>query len=415
MLYEKSLHKRNELSIKIIFVCILYYTAISPMIRILGQIFPIDNLPLLPVTILTIIIYFISNIKYLVKYIPTKKIYVFGLFILSWIVIIQIINLFEFNKIEDGINLYILRISTTLFASILMWIAGSNLDKIYYIFVNNKTFRILSYIIYLSYLLIIVYSISFQVGQNGYSISDFKIYRDGWTLDYLYIGDTFTFISLLIIPWIPNRYIKIGLYILNIILVYSLISRTSWYLYMGSLIILLVTSKNWTKKIYFISIFIILISFNIDTEQMSNNRMLSVLTDIKNDRSYYERQELKENAIKELEDIWLLGNFASEIKEDNNIGGYAHNIISYWTSYGIIPFLLMIILLILTLIKILQYRIKFKDNILIMSILGVGVYWIVASIFSRSYIYPYIWFVIGAVTLLDKSTCLNHTKSIKNN
>lgn len=272
-------------------------------------------------------------------------------------------------------------------------IIGINIKELWR-FINKEKIRRITKLIYLIIItLFIVISLNKQINlievifqpdiDNGY---------------YLFIGDTFLIISIMVYFLGKHKLI----YALNsLVWMYKIGSRTSLVCY-GIFLLMIIwysffnNRKELLKKTYLVGIVIILIAPFVGSMNKTlklDNRMISMFSqNIEKDSSLNSRASMNEKNIKDLKNIWFLGRVFREFDISSNTGSYSHNIISYWIEFGVAPFILIIFLfirLIPTIFKSLFSRCQYVIFISCMIIV-----FIPSVIFSRSYTYPYLWFVI---------------------
>ena len=121
----------------------------------------------------------------------------------------------------------------------------------------------------------------------------------------------------------------------------------------------------------------------------------------KTDGSYLLRTEIFYKRWRELEDIWFVGRYMSELAEGRP-GTYFHNWLSFWSAFGIVPFLLFIILIVSSLNR--SARQFFKDSgsprnqlLFLWSIFIVS-----AIIVGRAYDFYYFWFVLFGSSMINR-------------
>ena len=119
-------------------------------------------------------------------------------------------------------------------------------------------------------------------------------------------------------------------------------------------------------------------------------RMISVLLNKSLDGSYQARNYIEQVALADIRNIWFTGYLFREIFLFGNPGYYIHNILSFWVSYGFIPFILLIGLVLNNLKKIIL-NLKYLDKYNY-SLIGIFIFLLIESLVSRSYYYPCIWF-----------------------
>ncbi len=75
--------------------------------------------------------------------------------------------------------------------------------------------------------------------------------------------------------------------------------------------------------------------------------MFSILTDLEGDASQQARNALLHVGLKRTLESPILGDYGGVIHEFGNLGSYIHNILSYWQTYGLLPFILAVLFFIL--------------------------------------------------------------------
>ena len=226
---------------------------------------------------------------------------------------------------------------------------------------------------------------------------------------YLQIGDYLAVFFLYFLFTSNKKYLYS---VLSIMLLYKIGSRTSLYVMVLTLIICqfsFIKTRNLVKKTYII-IFIILIGslisfllLNLLSKIDLDTRMINILFDKGIDGSYQSRNYIEQVALKDIKNIWMTAYLFREVYLFGNGGLYVHNIISFWISYGIIPFIILISLITYNCKKII-FSMKYINE-LNYALISIFIFLLIESIISRSYYYPYIWFC----TYLQ----LNNYKKIK--
>lgn len=118
----------------------------------------------------------------------------------------------------------------------------------------------------------------------------------------------------------------------------------------------------------------------------SAERMGIAITNLDEDNSFIERQQLNQELNDDLAQHWLTGMYAAEVTERVQ-GAYAHNWLSYWVSYGIVPFVTSLALMLLAAIHAFRRRDPAAFVLAVVAILS--------AVLTRAYVWPYIWFALG--------------------
>ncbi len=107
------------------------------------------------------------------------------------------------------------------------------------------------------------------------------------------------------------------------------------------------------------------------------------------DPSIKERLKIFESFPKMTSRYGLLGRFMYELSEQGR-GYYVHNILSYWLEYGVFPFIILLIILFLVVVR--QFTVFKTGN---HTGLAVIIFVAVSVLLSRPYVWPYLWFGLG--------------------
>ncbi|WP_412027930.1 hypothetical protein [Deinococcus yunweiensis] len=124
----------------------------------------------------------------------------------------------------------------------------------------------------------------------------------------------------------------------------------------------------------------------LDTLNASVQRMGILVTDLDEDSSYLARQELQQQAEADVARYWVAGRYGAEVIE-HGPGQYAHNWLSYLVSFGIVPFVVSILLMLAGAWR--AWRTG-DAGALALILAGIG-----SIVLSRAYIWPYIWFAVS--------------------
>jgi hypothetical protein len=338
-----------------------------------------------------------------------SKSQIITIFLLIWIIIIQLVSLpwlLAYTSLES----YTSVVRYTIQASLLMLLTGSKLDEIWGL-LNRKKLKILLSIIYFSFVITILYSIFVANPIPPNTLDTFHILIVGKEKDvgYLGVSDAFAILTIIMISKSKNNLIRLILTVLGVILLYATFSRTSLYFFIVSVLLFFIVQlfHDKTKLVKFsivliIGIFLGLNYYNFgQLGNIGDLRMFTLFTDAQNDYSYNGRMELLQKGLIDLKENWLLGQFMDEYVNETK-GGYIHNLLSFWVEYGIVPFILFVVLSVNHMSKIIIKYIKNPNDNLISVVFMLSMFTFLSVVFARSYIYEYIWLAIGSIPIVVK-------------
>ncbi|ENM5731179.1 O-antigen ligase family protein [Vibrio mimicus] len=209
---------------------------------------------------------------------------------------------------------------------------------------------------------------------------------------YLVLGDLFSIISLYLIVNANNDNNKVILFIFSVCALILINSRSSLFVFIISAFVyfclFLENNKAVIFKLIFASVVFIGLLLFIREDFLDSFQSTRIFTLVSGqfDKSTYERDLLYEYGISSIKSSFFTGDLASQI-EFSNIGGYIHNILSYWRQFGLLVFLFIVVMSIFSMFSF--YKNK-KHQYFSMAL------FVILSLFvSRSFIVPYIWYFIG--------------------
>lgn len=218
-------------------------------------------------------------------------------------------------------------------------------------------------------------------------------------LNYLSICDFIVVWIFMLLSFGVNKKINfIYLFLLSVLMLFLVGSRSTTYIFILSVIIYLAILRPIIFGIPLVAIVfssVIYLTEHIE-DLVGLGRMFSII-DFTQDQSFLERQEMRSTAIDRISENPFFGDYGGAIRDYGNIGAYAHDIISYWQQYGLIPFLLVVLITILMLRSFYKSILNIHkdgsgfDKFIIMYFPFV----LIQMIFSRSYDWPFIWLLFG--------------------
>jgi hypothetical protein len=410
---------------KIIFFLFIYYLCINPLLYIgscyftNGNIFlkgtGLDSIYLEQIVLLSTIFLILSGNINVNKYLNYHSVLAFLLFM--WVCAIILFSFFDVGLI----NFYAYYgMSTQIIGMGFIFILfGLNIHVIYDIFLKKKYLLIFYALVTFYFTVIFLSCICNPLESNPWYIQGMiRTSLESDLLDYLYISETCALLLLFIITRVNYLSVKLLITAFGLFLIYLCGSRACFASFGVACFITLIIQilKMRFIKIVCIAISVILlISISIhfllylnkiDNFDFKDNRFNPYRL-IKYDSSYRLRNEILVKGLSDLDKIWLLGRYMNESVEEND-GGYIHNYLSFWSAFGIGPFLLFVLLLLSSFCKIVKQFLKDSNNPVNELNFLWGIYMITLIITSRSYTYYAIWFVLFCVT--KKSYSYNTSK-----
>lgn len=130
-----------------------------------------------------------------------------------------------------------------------------------------------------------------------------------------------------------------------------------------------------------------------DADQGSIERM--TLSGEDADVSLQGRFEIIDVSINHLPQAALVGDPTFLAREAQSMGSYIHNLLSLWQFFGVVPFLIMIVVLIKSLRK--MFTLAGSGRVSVMDEFAsvLLIYSVISVIFSKSIVFYWIWFVVG--------------------
>lgn len=400
--YKKT--KTLNLECITLYSIFIIYFGINPMVKLLNYIGIPINIKSEICFIILIVIYFVvslikgkvENIKnYLYEWILLVLITAIYLSAYSYVKDYSVIQFYNGkNVIFKGDKFFFQILKAKIMLYWVFAILGVNIKKIYTI---NRIKKI-KYINKLIYLIIftLIFYISFKKGTGIFGLVFNPNIDNSY---YLYIGDALSVFAIMIYSEI--KYKKLFL-ISTVILLYKIGSRTSFMLFIAICIFLIIRKFYISFKLTYKKLLIIFsgvmiiggICVALSSADLSGNRMLSMFDfdSIENDSSLGSREKISKQNLNDLPNIWFKGRVFREVELYGLAGRYNHDILSYWIEYGIIPFILISISLLILIYRTIK-SIKHNDNFIKVCNM-LFVFYLPMVLFSRSYVYPYLWLLI---------------------
>ena len=245
---------------------------------------------------------------------------------------------------------------------------------------------------------------------SAYKMDYSSLYESGFIGIYQVVSDALCFT---VICYLCMTKIKVFNSILIIILtlacLFVLNSRSALFSFLLALVFLFPLKKYVIKhplQLILSIIAIMLIPFFIYGEVISfvnniheyNDRIFNIFSgNFENDPSFLGRLKLLENSINIISSNPILGDFGSQHDRDIDgfgirWGAYTHNVLVYWDQFGLIGFILIMIMMIIIINGGCKIRKKNDVNLFPLIILV-----IIQQIFMKSFTYFYFFALLGLI------------------
>lgn len=224
--------------------------------------------------------------------------------------------------------------------------------------------------------------------ENSLTTIKFMDTIQGKSYNYLALSDTIAITSLMLLPLIERRVKYTVVVIATAAILTASYSRTSLLLYLVAILLLAIFDK--TKRAVNYQILLVgslVLTYLFPKIESSQNliRASSLFVDTSSDASFSGRIEFQQRQLDSMYNHLIVGEYLSEIQSGSSVGGYIHNILSYVDSYGIVIFLWLV-----SIIGFSFYYARSSPPRLVLLC-----YCALALAFSRSYLWPYIWFALA--------------------
>ena len=285
----------------------------------------------------------------------------------------------------QGPEQYLKIISKTFFCYWMFWFSGIYIKN----WISNKYIKLFfSWSWILGILLIFINSL-----QNE---NFFRVVLEGEQI-YLMLADTFAILSIFALLY--NKKYDIFIILLSAIALFALWSRASFY----SFVILSIFYALKEHKFKLSFLILVMLLFFDKLLIFKDDRMLRILFGVF-DVSQYSRQQLLSIGLKEINMVWLFGNFMGDVNSSfGKSGTYIHSYLSFLRQFGFFPFIAFITLGISSFIKIIKLWIH-SDDLYINFIFYFSIFVFTEVLFARSFVFPYIWLSISAINVIHNNS-----------
>ncbi len=318
------------------------------------------------------------------------------LLLLFYMLMIIFLNYYEYplqnsdlNQSAFKINIYIV------FDYFLFFLIG-----VYY-----KGYEKYKKAIFILYIVLSV-NILYHIDSASYMINMYDV-EGAATGIYLFLGDTYAIVSLLVISLTKNKKLKYVIIFFSMIPLFFLLSRSALYMFIVTVLIYMYYYSGKKDKIVIVAIVVATILYLINSGYISQDiletRQLRFFTSGE-DSSFHERELQIASGIQAIKEHPIIGDYAGDVIAYNATGGYIHNYLSMWRQYGLLPFLIIVFLAIYLIKEIYKwlknkkdYSMEYKFFILL------SIFVLLEIITARSINSPYLFYLVGILSGMQKN------------
>jgi O-antigen ligase len=220
---------------------------------------------------------------------------------------------------------------------------------------------------------------------------------------HITVGDLLMFATLLLLirPMQPTT--RLAVYAISFVALVALGSRTSLYAFAAALPAILLFSGSrrfaWIALPVGLVVLASVIALAMDFvtgQQAQETRMFAFFSDAQEDTAWTGRIFALQLGLADIASNPILGSFGSHFDLTGEDGSYIHNYLEMWRQFGILPFALFVALLATAIAHLLNRR-EDQDGSRLYFLALFGGPILLQVVFSRSYGYPHVFFILGFV------------------
>ncbi len=223
-----------------------------------------------------------------------------------------------------------------------------------------------------------------------------------YPMNYLRIAESFVLISFLAHSITNKKKYNLLLFVLNIIALFFINSRSAligYFIFFFLFVYIRYGKVYFFKLISLSSVFGVLVVFKMKSIiEAYNDRILRLFFNKEGDTSLLARDHLLDQGIVRIKENWFSGDFKGQLAY-GEAGSYIHNILSYWSQFGLIVFMLVCLLILAGIVVIIQRKRNLPYENFVMTY---GFYTMLVLLVSKSYMYNNIYLTFGLILALIK-------------
>ncbi|WP_257293939.1 hypothetical protein [Endozoicomonas sp. YOMI1] len=220
---------------------------------------------------------------------------------------------------------------------------------------------------------------------------------------FLSLADMFALSCFIVITSQKKQTVQVYVFLFSLLILFFLHSRSSLLAFFISGAIFFVRRNAKGNIVFWFTMLVpplvILLIYFADTIFLANQRMLGFFLNPLADSSLLTRLEQIKIGLSDIYSSPFVGVYGGQIKKFGGIGWYIHNILSYWRQFGLIPFLLVLVLFFfipLRLLK-LQMQLRSKEFDLLFLVFAFSA---ISVLSSRAFEWYFCWLMVGMTAAL---------------
>lgn len=257
---------------------------------------------------------------------------------------------------------------------------------------------------YVTYIGFLVFTICLIYALNGNFFIDYHflsgLRSDGIKIHHLSLTEPLMLIFFMVLAFLYNTKLKWIAISTILFFMFALGGRVAFFCYILAILIYELLSSNIYKyliKFLFIAAigvyFFIMISTNLSDNFQFNKLFLS--DGLEGDESFKGRMQFfydfSDGALSQI----VIGNPNFLINRHNDLGTYAHNILSLFQFYGLIPFIVIMYCLFFIIKKIYVLKLHKSDDVLIRFGILFFIYTFTSVLLGKAILFSSLWFILG--------------------
>jgi len=298
-------------------------------------------------------------------------------FALLYVVLLQVFSMpWVINVGHEGFITYFKVISRSLIGYSMWFAVGAYLFEI----LDNRKWLVVLLMLWAS-MAVLSLSMAFS------NVTVFAIILSG-PLIYLMLADSFALLSIMVALNVENRILRHAIFLLGILVLFTLLSRTALYFFIFVYLLYLFKENRRFFMLLLGAGFFMLLAYSSD---LQNERMFRIILG-GDDASARMRFGFMQAGWQAIKQEWFLGTFMGDIIEyEGETGRYIHSYLAFWRQFGLIPFLVFVITVVIYYSKtfVVWWTSRLERNwdfiFYIMTFLLLEIIW------ARTFHHAYIW------------------------
>lgn len=231
---------------------------------------------------------------------------------------------------------------------------------------------------------------------------------------FLSLADMFALASLIVLAAQQNRSRQVLVFFVAIIVLYTLLSRSSLVAYMVSGGFYILYRLGHVRALLAVTallpVLLLVAVYLSQTDLVVNSRMIGFIADPFNDPSFLTRTLQLERGISDIISNPFFGVYGGQIDHFGGMGWYVHNVLAYWRQFGFFAFSISVYVLFFVPAQTLNSATVGRDRRFDLLFL-IFTFSTVSLIFARSFEWYFCWLMVGYSSSLVRE--ISQTRRVK--